>query len=414
MAAGFVFNLLIANLVLDNLGGEFFATYAAITSIPLILSFLDLSMSQIVYNSLTSIRDFTTEKKARSDITRVLFVLTLISFAFCILTLIIVIPLSLTKHFYSLGNGNFTLVLAINLILNFLSLPLNIGFKILSALGKINVIIWIQSFAPPLTLLGSFLLINVDGNFNFAILTLPAFVTFVISLIGFSKARTWRYFERTNLNGILAWFKFEAIPLAFWSTCLTALTILLLQFPRYYLLKYGDTESAVSFNFFFMFLLPGQSLVITYCAVSGPKFRGKDSHDEQRNHMRRALVMAISLSIIFGTLILLTSLVKFHYFIRFIDFSEAKYIVISLILYSLWFVPLSSLTEAKSAQQFTYDFLIVGVLIVFMLAIFRQSSFQEFMTQIYIPAHMLIATRVLFSQSKLIKSKYSKEQIHDS
>jgi len=414
MVTGFLFNLLIANLILHHLGGEFFATYAAITSIPLLLSFLDLSLGQVVYNVLTDRRNSNWEEKAKSDISRVFFTLTLISFLFCIVTLAIVFPLDFSEQLSSPGGRNFTSVLAINLMFYFLCLPLNLGFRILNAVSKVNAIIWIQALTPPMILLGSFLLVNTGRNLNVFIFILPAFATFIVSLLGFFKACTWRYLKKINLKGLGMWFKQEAIPVAFWSTTLTTLVILMVQFPRFYFLKYGDTESAVSYNYFLLFLLPAQSLIVTYCSVSGPKFRRKITYTEQINHLRHALVTAVSLSVVIGIFLLFTSLLDLSAFVKYLDFSEAKYIWISLVLYSLWFVPISSLTEAKSAKQFTFDFLLAIFFVVGMLLMFHQSSFQEFIEQVYIPANLLIAILILFSQSRLLKSEHSKEAIHGS
>ena len=412
MVAGFLFNLLIANLILHHLGGEFFATYAAITSVPLLLSFLDLSLGQVVYNVLTDRRNSSWEEKAKSDISRVFFTLTLMSFLFCIVTLVIAFPLDFSEQLNSLGGRNFTSVLAINLMLYFLCLPLNLGFRILSAVSKVNAIIWIQALTPPITLLGSFLLLNTGQNFNVFIFILPAFATFIVSLMGFFKACTWRYLQKINLKGLGMWFKQEAIPVAFWSTTLSTLVILMVQFPRFYLLKYGDTESAVTYNYLLLFLLPAQSVIVTYCSVSGPKFRMKVTYTEKIKHMRHALVTAVSISVVIGIFLLFTSHLDLSAFVKYLDFSEAKYIWISLVLYSLWFVPISSLTEAKSAKQFTFDFLLTVFFVVGILSMFHQTSFQEFVEQVYIPANLLIAILILFSQSRLLKSEHSKEAIH--
>jgi len=408
MVSGFLFNLLIANLILHHLGGEFFATYAAITSVPLLLSFLDLSLGQVVYNVLTDRRNLIWEEKAKSDISRVFFTLTLISFLFCIVTLAFVFPLDFSKQLNSPGDRSFTSVLAINLMLYFLCLPLNLGFRILSAISKVNAIIWIQALTPPITLLGSFLLVNTGRNFNVLIFILPAFATFMVSLMGFIKACTWRYLEKIKLKGLGIWFKQEALPIAIWTTALTTLVILMVQFPRFYLLKYGDTESAVSYHYFLLFLLPSQSIIVTYCSVSGPKFRRKFTYKEKINHMRHSLVTAVSLSIVIGIFLLFTSLLGLSAFVKYLNFSEAKYIWISLILYSLWFVPISSLTEAKSAKQFTFDFLLTVFFVLGILLIFHQNSFQEFIEQVYIPANFLVAILILLSQSRLLKSEYSK------
>jgi hypothetical protein len=412
MVSGFLFNLLIANLILHELGGKFFATYAAITSIPLLLSFLDLSLGQVVYNVLTDRRNAGWEEKAKSDISRVFYILTFLGIALCTLTLAISFPLNLSQPFDSPGHHNFTSVVAINLTFYFLCIPLNIGFRILNSLGKVNSIIWIQALAPPVTLLGSFLLVNTGRNFNMFIFILPAFATFIVSLLGFFKALTWKYLVKIELKGFGIWFKQEAIPVAFWSTSLTTLSMLMIHFPRFYFLKYGDTESAVSYSYFLLFLLPAQSLIVTYCSVSGPKYRGRNSYTEKITHMRHALLTTVCMSITIGSFLLFTSQLGLSAFVKYLDFSEAKYIWISLILYSLWFVPISSLTEAKSARQFTFDFLFGAIYIIGILSIFRQNSFKEFIEQVYIPANLLIAVLVLLSRSRLLKSEHSKDTIH--
>jgi hypothetical protein len=249
---------------------------------------------------------------------------------------------------------------------------------------------------------------------NAIIFILPALATFLVSLMGFLKAFTWRYLVKIETKGLGKWFKQEAIPVAFWSTLLSSLSMLIIHFPRFYLLKYGDTQSAVSYNYFLLFLLPGHSLIVTYCSVSGPKFRLKNSYQEKIVHLHHARVDVITMSLVIGGFLIITSMLGLNNFVHYLNLGEAKYIWISLILYGLWFIPISSLTEAKSAKQFTFDFLFGGVLIIGMLSIFHPSTFADFVEQVYLPANLFISIKVLNSQFRLIKSEHFKREIHDS
>ena len=414
MFSGFFFNLLIANLILHKLGGIFFSNYAAITSIPLLLSFLDLSLGQVVYNILTDRSKPNWEQQVKTYISRVFYTLIIISFLLCFVTLTISYPLNFSQQFDLSSDQNLNALLPINLILYFLSIPLNIGFRILSALSKVNAIIWIQSLMYPITFFGSFFFLNSNRNMNAIIFILPALATFLVSLMGFLKAFTWRYLVKIETKGLGKWFKQEAIPVAFWSTLLSSLSMLIIHFPRFYLLKYGDTQSAVSYNYFLLFLLPGHSLIVTYCSVSGPKFRLKNSYQEKIVHLHHARVDVITMSLVIGGFLIITSMLGLSNFVHYLNLGEAKYIWISLILYGLWFIPISSLTEAKSAKQFTFDFLFGGVLIIGMLSIFHPSTFADFVEQVYLPANLFISIKVLNSQFRLIKSEHFKREIHDS
>jgi O-antigen/teichoic acid export membrane protein len=179
-----VLGILITRVIVDNYGIEAFAQYGLLVTIGTLLPFADLGMAAAVMNAVAEAPDPKSDLHVRRTITtatRMLIISGSVLFAAVVLV-------SLVGGWSTiLGDGLLpdggAVAAAICVAMIAITLPIGIGQRILTALGRNHITVLLVGLQSPIVLLTLLLFVRTDLDLGAYVAVIPYVATFVISAL---------------------------------------------------------------------------------------------------------------------------------------------------------------------------------------------------------------------------------------
>jgi hypothetical protein len=399
LISGFCINLIIANFFLKNFGETQFAIYIFISSLPILLNFLDFGLGTAAYNSQVDGIKISHSYNEKSQVE--LSSIYLLSLIMIILSLALIGAANLffpnlfnVALFSKSGNNE---ILMIGFLLICFAIPFTISHKVLQASNRNLELILLQGLIPCLSLIIVYVG-YVSGVEDISLLANPV-ALLVIAVWAFIRSK---FTEKIEINLIILNLKSRISALIHHGfLSLTALIIIniLLFLPRYILAQNGDDVELVHLSFMLMFLVSAQSLISADAQAQVTSIRISNEF-EQAVKIRKATIKCLILALILSLGMFLASLLGEKLDIRILTRQEALFASFLLIVWALQIVTSSVNSQTKNIPFFIsiYAFSLVFAIMV--------SSFIQIVTFSQIVLLVIAPTSLIASIGIILKFKF--------
>ena len=394
LPVGAVANFGIASILISKLGIDDYAYFAFISTIPMLLPFLDLGFGMSVFNSY-AVKEFKARNMTLASVA--FYSLSLFLMIFVLLIGITLLWMPPDLFFNNFDSKHARLLSFIMILLASISSPFLMSAKKMQAEHKHLMVILTQSVTPPASFLIVYILLfEFDASIDLIILV-PATVNFSSTIVLFIASKIYMDLNAPNFLEVSKYLP-GIMKLGFWVTILNSVYALLWQIPR---LKYqasGNIVNVAEISLILLLVVPSFSLVGSSALWLAPLVRKESVEDQKiiliKSTLRKvlALVGCLNIGILAGSIF-------FGFFdIAYPSFSALMFVILNNFLIPFWVVPITRFTDAIDIRWYVQRS--IPIVLLFSLLLFRLDS-QELIWSFFLYALPIQVFMITFSWVRL-------------
>ena len=186
MVIALVCGIITTRLVIGEAGVDYFALYSLLVTMPSLLAFTDLGSGAVIVNSVATSDDYRKDETLRYQLTSVGRILLMFAATTMVVNTVLLLTGGWSVIFGSAGAlPNAGLAAFVCLTIFSLGVPIGIWVRIMLGLRRNHIVILLQGLISPSTLLGVWLLLQLDGQAAFSFLAVSSYIaSFIVSVLG--------------------------------------------------------------------------------------------------------------------------------------------------------------------------------------------------------------------------------------
>lgn len=319
LGIGFLCNMLICHVIIEEYGVFEFNYYAALTALPMFLPFADFGLGIAWLNRISVSKHH--QDQAFEKYTSAFFTFLSISFLFSSILISAVSIAGFWGMIFKNSNvDNLGLYCTLIVVSTFLATPFALSFKKLQFENRVLSILIIQGAMPLVSLCLIKLIILLSLPFEFSFL-IPSFSYLFTTLIAFWYSRMNRIVRyRSWLLSIK--IVRDSLGIGVWSIALGLFTVLILQVPRLILINVDKIDLALRYSFSLMIILPAMSLFSVLGSTKVVGYLRQDSTVPIHNYRLNQIKSLVQPSILITSGSLFVSIASQYLGFRFLSVVE--------------------------------------------------------------------------------------------
>ncbi len=369
LGIGAISNFVVATLLLDSFGNEGYAVWVILTSLPSLIPFADLGLGSNIFNYFA---DKSQRREAQNNVTEVFLLSIFFSFFFILILAFFIFVLTNVSYATSRVTSKDLFVGFCIIAITFIAVPFSLAAKKMFAEERIITVFLIQGLMPPITAFATFILLSNDTQSVYFLVFVPSITYLITTLAIFKVSAITKCFAFTNFDKFRRNIR-KSLSLGGWSLCVTTVTALVWQAPKYLIQAFGSPVDLTSYSLMSLFLIPGLSLTAVVATWNTTRVRRRGYSADVTLMTNRSIRISQIASVIFSISAFLgfqlmnkVGLVTPDYRSQFIAF-------VALISCSTWMIPLSTFTSKLDLRWiairiipcFMFSILMLAVLIKF-------------------------------------------------
>lgn len=372
MLASLLSTVSISSVLISKYNLEFFAHYAAIVSIPMLIPFADLGIGNVVFKNYIHAKDRYPSFQFFSNAFYFLGFACLIQFVLILLGILILRTFFWENIFFEISTGQLIFVLGCT----FAAVPFTLSLRFIEASGRILTSLALQGLNPIVTLIGTIFCLKFLSDPVFFLPLVPAVSYLIQNLFAFS-------FFWNNVSPALASMKhfpsfFSTVKsFASWTLIFSSLNAFFFQVPRYVFLGDRRTIESGAYSLVVIFALPVLSLMQTISIWIAPNLITKSWTKSKLVYLYKIVVAVILLTFLIYFFVIGISSNKNFDSIAFPAPDTLLFIAILVSSVLVWQIPFSGLWTSKDYAYLSMLMTISMLLLNLSLYIF-EISVKEF------------------------------------
>ncbi len=369
LGIGAISNFVVATLLLDSFGNEGYAVWVILTSLPSLIPFADLGLGSNIFNYFA---DKSQRREAQNNVTEVFLLSIFFSIFFILVIALLIFVLSNISYLTSrVSTKNLYVGLCI-MAITFVAVPFSLATKKMFAEEKIASVFFIQGLIPPLTASATFILLSNNIQSVYFLVFVPSVTYLITTLAIFKVSAITKFFAFTNFEKFRRNIR-KSLSLGGWSLCITTVTTLVWQAPKYVIQTFGTPIDLTSYSLMSLFLIPGLSLTAVAATWNTTRVRRRDHSADVTLMTKRSIRVSQIASVIFSIFAFLGFQVMNKVGFVTPDYSSQFIAFVALMSCSTWMIPLSTFTSKFDLRWiairiipcFIFSILILAILINF-------------------------------------------------
>ena len=381
LGIGAISNFVIATLLLNSFGHEGYGVWVILTSLPSLIPFADLGLGSNIFNYFA---DKSQRREAQNNTTEVFLLSIFFSISFILVLGLLIFVLSndpnvisreTSKNFY-VGFGIITIT--------FIAVPFSLAAKKMFAEEKIASVFFIQGLIPPLTASATFLLLRTDTQSVYFLVFVPSITYLITNLAIFKVSAITKSFAFTNFEKFRRNIR-RSLSLGGWSLCITTVTALVWQAPKYLIQTFGTPVDLTSYSLMSLFLIPGLSLTAVSATWHTTRVRRRDYSEDVTRMTNRSIRISQLASAIFSISAFLGFQVLNKAGLVTPDYRSQLIAFVALMSCSTWMIPLSTFTTTLDLR-----WIAVRIIPCFMFSILMLAALLNFNYSLALLAYVVL------------------------